>query len=113
VKRLGYGLLGLKPDELFSLTFPEYLDMVDAKTEYDLLNQDREYERTAWSTSMIMSASGNYGKKGIDPKKLYERQLDERGRPLKDNTESHGAFTPIDKTEKDNKLNELMKKFNK
>lgn len=112
MKRQGYGLLGLKPDELFSLTLPEYSDMVNAKLSYEVVEEDRTYERTAWQTSLLMSATGNYGKKGIDPKKLYTRQYDEMGNPLNTN-ESQGAFTPIDKTEKDKKLNELMKKFNK
>ncbi|MDA2738375.1 hypothetical protein PDQ75_24790 [Bacillus cereus group sp. Bc015] len=68
-------------------------------------------QRTAWQTALLMSATGNYGKKGVDPKKLYKPQFDDMGRPIK-NTESHGAFTPIDKKIKDEKLNELIAKFN-
>lgn len=112
MKQYGYGLLGLKPDELFSLTLPEYLDMVNAKLTMKYVEEDKTYERTAWQTSLLMSATGNYGKKGIDPKKLYKRQYDEMGNPLNTN-ESQGAFTPVDKEEKDNKLNELIRKFNK
>jgi hypothetical protein len=112
VKQNGYGLLGLKPDELFSLTLPEYYDMLHAKLTYNALQDDKEMERTAWFTSLLMSATGNYGKKGIEPKKLYERQMDEMGNPIK-STENHGAFTPIDKEEKEKKLNELIAKFNK
>lgn len=112
MKQQGYGLLGLMPDELFSLTFPEFLDMVNAKLLYQFVQEDREYERTAWSTSLLMSATGNYGKKGIEPKKLYKRQYDEMGRLIADE-KSTGAFKPIDKTEKETKLNELIAKFNK
>lgn len=85
--------------------------MVSAKLYFKSLDGDTEMQRTAWQTSLLMSATGNYGKKGVDPKKLYKPQFDEMGQPIK-SAESHGAFTPIDKEEKDKKLNELMAKFN-
>lgn len=108
---MGYGLLGLLPDQLFALTLPEFLDMANAKMYYRSLDGDTEMQRTAWQTSLLMSATGNYGKKGVDPKKLYKPQFDEMGQPIKQK-EEHGAFTPIDKEIKDNKLNELIAKFN-
>ncbi|MDA1509571.1 hypothetical protein PDJ86_22190 [Bacillus cereus group sp. TH36-2LC] len=85
--------------------------MVNAKMYYRSLDGDTEMQRTAWQTSLLMSATGNYGKKGIEPKKLYKPQFDEMGRPI-ETTEGHGAFTPIDKEEKDKKLSELIAKFN-
>jgi hypothetical protein len=112
VKRYGYGLLGLLPDQLFSLTLPEFLDMVNAKLTIHAINEDKEMERLSWQTSLLMTATGNYGKKGIDKDKLYKRQYDDMGEPI-NRKEGQGAFTPIDKTEKDNKLNELIRKFNK
>jgi hypothetical protein len=112
VKQWGYGLLNLKPDELFLLTLPELFDMVNAKVVQQYTDQDKEYERTAWFTSLLMSATGNYGKKGIDPKKLYKRQYDDMGRPL-DTVDIRGVFNPVDRETKDNKLNELFAKFNK
>lgn len=84
--------------------------MVDAKLTFNAVQEDKEMERTAWFTSLIMSAGGNYGKKGIEPKKLYERVFDNDGNII--SKDSQGAFTPIDKEIKDKKLNELMKKFN-
>lgn len=86
--------------------------MVYAKRLFNAIEDDRELERTAWFTSLIMSSSGSYGKKGIDAKKLYERQYDDMGNLLK-SEKSSGAFTPIDKDEKDKKLSELIAKFNK
>ncbi|PEL24319.1 hypothetical protein [Bacillus toyonensis] len=86
--------------------------MVLARNHYKALEYDVEMQRTAWQTSLIMSASGNYGKKGIDPKKLYKPQYDDMGQPIKSN-DGHGAFTPIDRQDKDKKLNELLAKFNK
>ncbi len=85
--------------------------MVNAKNYYRALDYDVEMQRTAWQTSLLMSASGNYGKKGIDPKKLYKPQFDETGKPVK-SSGGTGAFTPIDKEDKDNKLSELIAKFN-
>lgn len=108
---LGYGLLGLMPDQLFSLSLTEFYDMVNAKRKIEFVEDDREMERTAWFTSLLMSASGSYGKKGVDPKKLYERQFDDMGNLLKPDGGT-GAFTRIDKEEKDNMLSELIAKFN-
>lgn len=99
------------PDQLFSLSLAEFYDMVNAKRKTDAVDDDREMERTAWFTSLIMSAGGSYGKKGVDPKKLYERQYDDMGNLLKPEGRT-GAFTHIDKEEKDNKLSELIAKFN-
>jgi hypothetical protein len=87
----------------------EFFDMYYSRLYFDAYEDDREYERTAWSTSMIMSSSGNYGKKGIDAKKLYKRQFDSEGNLV----ESQSKVNSIDRTERDNKLNELMEKFNK
>ncbi|WP_242278586.1 hypothetical protein [Bacillus cereus group sp. BfR-BA-01313] len=78
---------------------------------YRSLDGDTEMQRTAWQTSLLMSATGNYGKKGVDPKKLYKPLYDDMGKPIKAEG-SHGAFTPIDKQTKDEKLNELLAKFN-
>jgi hypothetical protein len=103
--------LGLMPDQLLSLTLPQYFDMVNAKLIHTYMAEDKEMERTAWSTSLLMSASGNYGKKGIEPKKLYERQYDDLGNPL--HSEQQGTFTPIDREIKESKLNELLEQFNK
>jgi hypothetical protein len=109
---LGYGLLELKHDELFSLTTVEFWDMVNARMLRQYVNEDREMERLAWQSSLLMSATGNFGKKGIKPKKLFERQFDDLGNIIA-KSEGQGVFTPVDKEVKDNKLNELIAKFNK
>lgn len=111
MKLNGYGLLGLLPEQLLSLTLPQYFDMVDAKLTMNAITDDKEMERTSWFTSLLMSASGNYGNKGIEPKKLYERQFDDMGKPVA--SKANGVFTPIDKEVKDSKLSELIAKFNK
>ena len=86
--------------------------MYHSKMHFDAVADDKEKERTAWLASLLMSATGNYGKKGIDAKKLYKRVFDEEGRLLPNANVNGSAFTPIDKEEKDAKLNELMKQFN-
>jgi len=85
--------------------------MLNAKLYFKSLDSDLEMQRTAWQTSLLMTASGNYGKRGVDMKKLYKPNYDEMGNPIIHNDDS--TFTSIDKEEKDNKLNELIKKFNK
>lgn len=87
--------------------------MVNAKLKQKAIEEDKEMERTAWFTALLMSSSGNYGKKGIDSKKLYTKQFDELGNPIVNRTDKDGVFTPIDKEEKDSKMNELIAKFNK
>lgn len=99
------------PHDLFSLTLPEFYDMVNAKLHYQAIESDLEMQRTAWQTALLMSATGNYGKKGIEPKKLYKPQYDEHGRKVADK-EGQGVFNPIDKEIKETKLNELFAKFN-
>lgn len=64
----------------------------------------------AWQTSLLMTATGNYGKKGIEPKKLYEPRFDAYGNPIEKKT---GVFTPIDRDVRDKKMAELIAKFNK
>ncbi|MGF9741576.1 hypothetical protein ABEX38_29855 [Priestia megaterium] len=87
--------------------------MYHARLHFDAVADDKEKERTAWLASLLMSATGNYGKKGIEAKKLYKRAFDDEGRLIPEVSESNGSpFTPIDKDEKDAKLNELMKQFN-
>jgi hypothetical protein len=85
--------------------------MVDAKLYYNALDQDIEMQRLAWQTSLIMTSSGNYGKKGVKADKLYKSQFDENGEPIQKNKDD--MFKSIDKEEKDKKLNELIEKFNK
>jgi hypothetical protein len=83
--------------------------MVNAKMFYRGLEGDIEMQRLSWQTSLLMSATGNYGKKGIEPKKLYKPLFDEKGNLIVETNE----VKPIDKDEKDRKLNELIAKFNK
>lgn len=101
------------PDQLFSLTLPEFYDMVNAKMYYNALDQDIDMQRTAWQTSLLMTASGNYGNKVIEPNKLYKSSFDEMGNFIDSTENGQGEFTSIDKEIKDNKLNELIAKFNK
>lgn len=112
MKRTGYGLLDLTPDQLFSLTLPELYDMANAKVYYMHRKSDTEMQRTAWQTALLMSATGNYGKKGIDPKKLYKPVFDESGKPIEDKEEK-AVYVAIDKEVKETKLRELIQKFNK
>jgi hypothetical protein len=98
------------PEQLFNLTLVEFYDMVNAKLYYLGLDEDKTLQRTAWQTSLLMTATGNYGKKGVEPKKLYKPVFDEKGNFIED---SNRSVKKIDKDEKDKKLNELLAKFNK
>lgn len=108
---MGYGLLGLKPDELFSLTLVEFNDMVNAKQVFTFVTDDREMERLAWQTALLMTATGNYGKKGVVSDKLYKRHYDDYGNETGNSVEA--TYKTIDKDEKEAKLQALLSKFNK
>jgi hypothetical protein len=91
----------LKPDELWTLSARELVDMYEANV--DVVNEefDTEMQRTSWFTALLMNASGNF-KKRIKPEKLYT--------PLeKQNKQSNKQFQK-DYVEKQRE--ELKKKFN-
>ena len=69
-------------------------------------------QRTAWQTALLMTATGNYGKKGIEPKKLYTPVFDDSGNLITDKKDK-GVFVAIDKEVKETKLRELIQKFNR
>ncbi|MEW4131911.1 phage tail assembly chaperone [Bacillus thuringiensis] len=106
VKQVGYGLLRLSPNELFNLTPVEFFDMYNARVHYQNIEEDREYQRTAWFTSLIMTSSGNY-KDGIKPKELYEPQYNADGSSIEGSTSA-----PITKEQRDELAKELLEKFN-
>lgn len=56
----------------------DFLDIANAqyRTEEELW--DREYQRTAWQTALLMNATGNYGKKQIKPEQLYTSPFAEK-----------------------------------
>lgn len=108
MKRFGYGFLKLKPDELFSLTPDEFGDMLDAYMLTAAVEHDRYVEALAWQTSLLMTATGNYGKKGVDMKKLYKRTYDEYGNVIQ---QSKGTVTPVDREFKEKELNKLIERF--
>lgn len=69
----------------------------------EVLNEDfdREMQRTAWFTSLLMNASGNY-KKQIKPEKLYVPL--EKQKAASDKT--------VNKSYVEQQREELKKKFN-
>ncbi len=58
------------------------------------------YEQTAWQTALIMNSSGNY-KKRITPDMLLNKE------------KSKSEPSKLDKEDKDKRIGDLMKKFNK
>ena len=84
--------------------------MYNSVLYYDAFHEDKEMDRSAWTTSLLMSSSGNFGKRGIKPDKLYKARFQPDGE-LIENSES--TVKPIDKEVKDRELDKLMKQFNK
>lgn len=70
IKKIGYGVLKLKPSELWILSARELLDMYEASSEITSEDFDIEMQRTSWFTSLLMNVSGNL-KRRVKPDKLY------------------------------------------
>lgn len=65
---------------------------------------DLQLNLLAWQTSHIMNSSGNY-KKQVKPEDLYKSQGDDEP------TQNSNELRPIDRDEKNKKLDALMNKF--
>ncbi|CDQ21708.1 hypothetical protein [Halobacillus karajensis] len=93
--------MGLKPDELFSVyTVCEIVDMYEAKVTTSNEEMDAELQRTAWFTSLLMNATGNF-KKEIKPNQLYT-SIEDQG---KDTVKASKEYVADQKEQ-------LKKKFN-
>ena len=57
--------------------FIDFLDLANAQYRFEEERWDREYQRTAWQTALLMNATGNYGKKQIKPEMLYKSPFEE------------------------------------
>lgn len=66
---------------------------------------DLQLNLLAWQTSHIMNSSGNY-KKQVKPEDLYKSQGDDE-----EPTQNSKELRPIDRDEKNQKLEALMNKF--
>lgn len=55
----------------------DFLDLANAQQRAEEEKWDREYQRTAWQTALLMNATGNYGKKQIKPEMLYKSPFEE------------------------------------
>lgn len=49
----------------------DFFDLANAQHRAEEEEWDRELQRTAWSTALLMNATGNY-KKQIKPEALYQ-----------------------------------------
>ncbi|WP_179865958.1 phage tail assembly chaperone [Bacillus pseudomycoides] len=103
MKRWGFGTLKLKPNEFWSLTIWELIEMMRYHNEEEAQKLEREEYRIAWQTSLLMNATGNY-KRAITPEKLLG--LDKDGDKKKESTEK------VNIEEKNEKLSGLKAKFN-
>lgn len=100
----------LKPDEFWSLTPFEIMDMIEAVVFEEQRQDDMLNQRVAWQTAHIMNSSGNY-KKTIKPEDLYV-PLDSRIK--KEKPQEQKIIKRFDsKEQKEEYLNNLMQKFGK
>lgn len=98
----------MKPDEFWSITPFEIIDMIEAFTFEEQRQDDMENQRFAWQTAHIMNSSGNY-KKMIKPQDLYLPVEERVAKPKQQN-----IIKRFDsKEQKEEYLKNLMKKFGK
>lgn len=58
----------------------DFIDLANANFLAEERYWDRQYQLTAWSTALLMNATGNYGNRQIKPTDLYRS-------PYEDTTE--------------------------
>lgn len=58
----------------------DFLDLANAQYRAEEEQWDREFQRTAWQTALLMNATGNYGKKQIKPEMLYKSPFEEKAK---------------------------------
>lgn len=110
MKRVGYGLLKLLPDELFALTPTEFFDMKQAYEHRRAVEADDENFRTAWLITAVLNASEKVSKK-VQLDKIYKRQFDD-DEELIEKPKDKGKVTTITPEEKARLEAELLAKFN-
>jgi len=69
--KYGYGLLGLRPEELYSLDSFDFLEMVEGSLAWNEHKTDDMLDWFSWFTANQMVATGNF-KKGTEPEKVKE-----------------------------------------
>lgn len=99
----------MKPDEFWSITPFEIMDMIEAYSFEERRQDDMLNQRVAWQTAHIMNSSGNY-KKTIKPEDLY-LPMDERVAKPENKQNIIKRFDS--KEQKEEYLKNLMKKFGK
>ncbi|MFD9628679.1 phage tail assembly chaperone [Peribacillus muralis] len=99
MKKVGYGTLRLKPDEFWSITLAELVEMYEAVTSDEGEQFTAEHHLLAWQTALLMNATGNY-KKQIKPDMLIGKTDDDKAEPNR-----------LDRDEKNRQLDELKNKF--
>lgn len=68
----------MKPDEFWAMGVVDFLDLANAQYRQEEELWDREYQKTAWQTALLMNSTGNYGKKQIKPEQLYKSPFAEK-----------------------------------
>lgn len=110
MKRVGYGLLKLKPDELFALSPIEFFDMKYAYEHRRAVESDDDNFRTAWLITAVLNASEKVSKK-VQLDKVYKRQFDD-DEELIEKPKKEDKLTVITPEEKARLEAELLAKFN-
>ncbi|MBC9785858.1 phage tail assembly chaperone [Heliobacterium chlorum] len=95
LKKVAFGSLRLLPEQFWSLTLGELLDLIEYRIEHEQQRQAAEYHRTAWLACHIMNTSGNL-KRLVTPDKLLGNSTDVKR---------------IDRKEQHKQLDELKQKF--
>lgn len=115
IKRIGYGLLNLKPKELFyEISVKDFNEMYEAHLFQRAWDDDSTNHRTAWQTSHILNgikSSAGSKSKNIEVKDIYESRFDVGGR-IQD-VSKRETFTKIDEKYKQKQLKSLISKFDK
>lgn len=97
----------MTPETFWGITLAEIVEITEAIYFDSQQRTDSDLEITAWQTSLLMNATGNF-KKQITPEMLLKKdknKSDEGGDQPKSNK--------LDKEEKDKLVKDLLAKFEK
>ncbi|MTV51037.1 phage tail assembly chaperone [Heliobacillus mobilis] len=58
VKETAFGVLKLRPTEMWGLTLMELIEMAEARNKETVTHYELSYRRTAWLAANLMNAAG-------------------------------------------------------
>ncbi|MCW2279110.1 phage tail assembly chaperone [Heliophilum fasciatum] len=76
IKMIAFGVLSLRPHEMWAITLTELIEMADAYGKETVRRMESEYHRTAWLSANLMNTMGTL-KRPVTVDMLLGREKDD------------------------------------